>query len=86
MMGEYHLNDELPALTYAGVGTFPVYRHSMQKDNEKDSISSFLYFYQNVNPQVEETICPVGCWIFGKRKTVAENFERIILNLKTFPL
>lgn len=75
LLGDYVRFDDPSILIHEEVNgvknqSFPIFVHNMSSDNNSDK-QSFIYFYLNTNPVVNETECPTGCWMLGKYLSVS---------------
>lgn len=75
IMGEYNIDKDQPIIKYEKIGemsgSYPVYEHVFPNFVPTEDITepkkSYLYYYYNDHPKIQEKICPErGCWIISK--------------------
>ncbi|TRY64066.1 hypothetical protein TCAL_08294 [Tigriopus californicus] len=83
IMGEYYIKKDLPFIKYEKIGklsgSYPVYEHVFPNFVPTEEIpepkKSYLYYYFNDHPQIQESVCPeLGCWIISMYDPTPGNY------------
>lgn len=83
IMGEYNIDKDQPIIKYEKIGemsgSYPVYEHVFPNFVPTEDITepkkSYLYYYYNDHPKIQEKICPErGCWIISMYDPTPGNF------------
>ncbi|TRY63251.1 hypothetical protein TCAL_05775 [Tigriopus californicus] len=75
-MGVYEPYANQSSITY-GDKNFPVYMHTLTENRSEFGMGprhSFLYYYKNEIPALNETECPDGCWMIGMYDPTPGNY------------
>lgn len=78
-MGDYfpYTGEDFDSFHSVDGQTYPVYMHILTEDRSELDLEprrSYLYYYKNSNPEVEETECPEGCWMIGMHDPTPGNY------------
>ncbi|TRY62770.1 hypothetical protein TCAL_16577 [Tigriopus californicus] len=79
LMGDYfpYTGEDFDSYHSVDGQTYPVYMHVLTEDRSELDLEprqSYLYFYKNSNPDIEETECPEGCWMIGMHDPTPGNY------------